>query len=282
MSNIIFTATGCTRCKIVKSFMNERNIPYVEKDMKSEGKEEFQNFYKANRSNIYRGPDGIEFPIITDGKNIRQGIGASIAYLHSGDKLDGFFSVGTLHKEWVDGIHISLGNPEYTEDFIEVLRYFKGNNLKLQIETNGNNSHILQKILDEGLADVVIMNVLGPLDLYRQIFRKDFSSHEIEKSIALLPQFPEYRFETTVSPIIRKEGEQAEISYLTPEEVGEAAKLIEKVTGSKKNPYLIRLFRPEKATDERFKSIEPISPNMLFTYRTAARAYQVFTEIEKV
>ena len=54
MQITIYTATGCTRCKIVKRFMEERDITYVEKDMKAEGKEEFQSFYKANRSAIFR------------------------------------------------------------------------------------------------------------------------------------------------------------------------------------------------------------------------------------
>ena len=98
LSKTIFTATGCTRCKIVKGFMEKRAIPFVEKNMKAEGKEDFQRFYKANRKAVYRGCDGIELPIITDSAEIRQGIGAIIAYLHSGNKLDGFFSVGTLHK----------------------------------------------------------------------------------------------------------------------------------------------------------------------------------------
>ncbi|MEW6622149.1 MAG: hypothetical protein AB1420_03295 [Bacillota bacterium] len=161
MSITIFTATGCTRCKIVKSFMDDRKIDYVEKDMKAEGKDEFQSFYKANRNSIHRGPDGVEFPIITDGVEIRQSIRPSIAFLHAGKKLDGFFRVGTLHREWVDGINISGGNPEDADSFIQVLKYLKGNNMKLQIDTNGKNSEILQRVLDEGLVDVAIMNVLG-------------------------------------------------------------------------------------------------------------------------
>ena len=70
MSNLLFTATGCTRCKIVKSFLDEQGISYTEKDVRSDGKEEFQAFYKANRSSIYRSPEGIEFPIFTDGAEL--------------------------------------------------------------------------------------------------------------------------------------------------------------------------------------------------------------------
>ncbi len=281
MNNILFTAAGCIRCKIVKGFMKDRGIPFEEKDMKAEGKEEFKKFYSANRTAIYRGPDGIEFPVFTDGVHIRQGIGTVVAYLNSGNKLDGFFSVGTLHKEWVDGIHISAGKPECYEDFLEVLRFLKANAMKLQVDTNGKNSSILRQIFDEGLADVVIMNVVGPRTLYRQILDEAVDLSEVEASIAMVPKFPKYQFQTTVVPVIRQDGDTPVISYMTPEETGETARLIEEATGSKKNPYLIRLFKPEEVIDSRLKSVEPMSANMIFSYRSAARVYQVFSEVEK-
>lgn len=280
MSYVLFTATGCTRCKIVKSFMAENGIAFEEKDMKVDGKDDFKKFYSANRCFISRGQDGVEFPVLTDGEEIRQGIGASIAYLSAGKKLDGFFCVGTLHKEWVDGIHPCSGNLEYAEELLKVLRYLKGNAMKLQVETSGKNSHILKQILEEGLADKVIMNVVGPATLYSQILGKAVDVSDIQKSMALVAQFPSYQYQTTVVPVIRQERDVPEISYLTTGEIAETAKFIEEGTGSKKNPYLIRLFKPAESKDERLKGIEPLSS--LFPYRTAARAYQVLTELEKV
>ncbi|TGE32943.1 hypothetical protein [Desulfosporosinus sp. Sb-LF] len=280
MSYVLFTATGCTRCKIVKAFMAKNGIAFEEKDMKAEGKDEFKKFYSANRCFITRGQDGVEFPVLTDGEEIRQGIGATIAYLSAGKKLDGFFCVGTLHKEWVDGIHPCSGNLEYAEEFLEVLRYLKGNAMKLQVETSGRNSHVLNQIFVEGLADRVIMNVVGPATIYSKIVGKPVDVSDIQKSIALVAQFPSYQYQTTVVPVIRQEGDMPEISYLTPGEIAETAKFIEEGTGSKKNPYLIRLFKPAESKDERLKSIEPLTS--LFPYRTAARACQVLTELEKV
>ncbi|WP_258358558.1 hypothetical protein [Moorella sulfitireducens (nom. illeg.)] len=281
MCNTIFTVTGCTRCKIVKAFMKETGIAFVEKDIKAEGKDEFQQFYTSNRKNIYRGADGIEFPIFTDGNIIRQGIGPVLAYLYSGEKLDGYFSVGTLHREWVDGIHISSGNPGYAEDFLAVLRYLKGNSMKLKLDTDGRNSYILQMVLDQNLADHVVMNVLGPPELYSRILGEDVDLQDIEKTISLVPQFPEYQFQTTIVPVIRHNREPADISYMTPEEIALTASFIEKVTGSKKHPYLIRMFQPREAGDNRLKSLEAIDPKLLFTYRTAARSFQVFADLER-
>ncbi len=279
MSFTIYTATGCTRCKIIKQLMNEKGIAFEEQDMKAEGKEAFQKFYAANRKAIFRGPDGVEFPLLHDGTTLRQGIGACVAYLLSGTKLDGFFSVGTLHKEWVDGIHVSGGNPEYTTEFLAALQYIKkGNNMKLQMDTNGLNSAILEQILAQDLADVVIMNVLGPKELYSQLAGKAVDIDEVEKSLSLVTKFPEYKLQTTVDPVVREDGE---ISYLSTKEIGATAKFIAEATGSMKNPYLVKLFKPKECKDERFKTIEAMPAGTLLSYRTAARAHQVFVEIEK-
>lgn len=280
MSYILFTATGCTRCKIVKKFMTEKGIEFAEKDMKGEGKEEFKKFYAANRGSLTRGQDGVEFPVLTDGEEIRQGIGASLAYLRAGKGLDGFFAVGTLHKEWVDGIYPGSGNLQYAEEFIEVLKYLKKQGMKLQIETKGENSQLLSRILGEELADKLIMNVLGPAALYSELLGKPADITDIQKSIALTAQFPNYQFQTTVVPVLRQEGDVPEVGFLTKEEIAETAEWIERETGSKKNPYLLRVFKPAESKTEALKAAVP--PPSLFPYRTAARAYQVLTELEKV
>ena len=66
MGNTIYTATGCSRCKIAKKFMDEHAIPFQELDIKAEGKDAFGQFYRNNRSAVFRGKEGIEFPIFTD------------------------------------------------------------------------------------------------------------------------------------------------------------------------------------------------------------------------
>ncbi|MGF7184912.1 pyruvate formate lyase activating enzyme [Desulfitispora alkaliphila] len=268
MGNTIFSVAGCSRCKIVKQFMADRGIAFVEKDVKGDGKEDFQEFYKANRKLIYRTPDGITFPVFTDGISIYQGLGAIIAYLHSGKQLEGFFSVGTLRKEWINGIHVSLGQSEYSEEFIQVLGYLKNNNFKLEVETNGKNSVILQKVLDEGLADRAIMNVLGPRELYSELLGEEIDFGEIEESMKLTTQFPEYRFETVIAPITGNESDPSGTSYMAPEEIEKTAKMIVDATGSMKNPYVIKPFNPKD-----------IPESELLKYRSRARRHQVYTEI---
>jgi pyruvate formate lyase activating enzyme len=281
MTNTIFTATGCTRCKIAKKFMAEQGIDYEELDIKAEGKDAFGQFYRQNRSAIFRGKEGVEFPVFTDGTAIRQGVGVVVAYLQADTKLDGFIRRSELSKGWIDGLHVSGGDPSRVDEFVNVLNCLKKNGLKLQLYTNGKNASVLGKLLENGLGDRVIMDVKGPVTLYDKILGEEIDPSEIKKTMTLVTRFPEYEFQTTIVPVVRQKGESPEINYLTPEEIGETAKHIEDATASKKQPYLLRIFDPEISADERLKSVEKLPPNALFKYRSAARKHQVLTEIEK-
>ncbi|MGE5838366.1 MAG: glutaredoxin domain-containing protein [Deltaproteobacteria bacterium] len=282
MDNTLFTATGCGRCKIAKKFMDEHGIPYQEMDIKADGKEPFAQFYRNNRSSVHRGRDGIEFPVFTDGTSIRQGVGVVIAFLDSGTRLDGFIDRSELSHGWMDGIHVSEGNPAFTDDLVKILGFLKKNGLKLQFDTNGKNASVLLRLLEQGLGDRVIMDLKGPLDLYSALLGEEIDPQEIRRTIELVTRFSEYRFETTVVPVFVEGGESESIRYLTPEEIGQAAKWVKEVTGSNKQPYLLRVFDPETSLDQKFKSIGKLDPNALLRYRSAARRHLVLAEVQKI
>lgn len=282
MGNTLFTATGCGRCKIAKKFMDEHGIPYQEMDIKAEGKEPFAQFYRNNRSSVYRGKEGIEFPVFTDGTSIRQGVGVVIAFLGSGTRLDGFISRSELSHGWMDGIHVSGGDPTFTDDLVKMLGFLKKSGLKLQFDTYGKNTSVLLKLLETALGDRVIMDLKGPLDLYSALLGEEIEPQEIRRTMELVTKFPEYRFETTVAPLFVQGGESGGIRYLTPEEIGETAKLVKEVTASNKQPYLLRVFDPEESLAQRFKSIDKLNPNALLRYRSAARRHLVLAEVQKI
>jgi pyruvate formate lyase activating enzyme len=278
MTNQIYTATGCARCKITKRFMEENKISYEEYDFKAEGKEAFSKFYRTNRAEIYRDKDGVEFPVFTDGDEIRQGLGVVVGYLIAGDGLDGFIGRSALHGEWIDGFDISGGDPERVGDLLQVLAYVKRNGLKIQLTTDGRNADVLEAVLDANLADRVLMEVRGPAALYGALAGAPLDEGELTQSIALTARAPEYRFHTTVAPLVREDGTA---DHLTPAEIGETAKLIEAATGSKKHPYQLKGCDPKTASREALKSLEPLPASAMFKYRTAARRYMVMAEIAK-
>ncbi len=277
MSNTIYSATGCARCKITKNYMQENSIGYEEFDFKAEGKDAFNKFYRENRKDIFRDKDGVEFPVFADGTVIRQGVSVIIGYLIAEDKLSGFIGRSLLHGEWIDGFNVSGGDAELADEFLTVVSHLKKNGLKIQLTSNGKNPEILEKLLANGIADRIIMEIDGPPSLYPQLTGEEISAEDIQKSIQLATQFSEYQFITTIAPVLR--GEEA--SFLTPEEVGEIAKMIEDASGSKKQPYKLRICNPDDLDNEQLKAVEPLESAATFKYRTAARRYMVMTEIEK-
>ena len=281
MAATIYTATGCTRCKILANFLREQGIAFSDHDSLGEGREAFKAFYRQNRRQVYRDADGVAFPIYTDGALIRQGLPLIVAYLTAGTDLDGFFGHSTLHGSWIDGIFVSGGDPAQGDRFLAVLKVLKKHRFMLQIETSGANAQLLKQVLEQDLADRVIMEVKGPLDLVHLLFPQPVDSAQIRESISLAAQFDRHQFYTTVSPVVRSKGVPAEISYITPEELGRTARLIQEATGDNRQPYQLRLFDPEATDDGRFRACERLTPNALLKYRTRAQRHQVNTQILK-
>lgn len=281
MSQTLFTARGCSKCKIAKRFMEEQGITYEEADIKGSGMEVFRKFYAAHRKAIFRGKEGIEFPVFTDGNVVRQGIGIILSYLAAGTDLDGFIGRNELTQGWIGGINLSEGDSSFVNDLVRVLGYLKKNGVRLQFETNGKNASVLERLIQEGLGDRVYMDVKGPLSLYSSLLGEEIDPSDVEKSISLVKKFPEYSFYTTVAPVVRREGKEMEISYMTPEEIGETAKLISDVTDSHQEPYVLKIFDPKTSPKNRLKNVEKMPGSAMFKYRTAAREHQRKTEIEK-
>jgi pyruvate formate lyase activating enzyme len=275
----IYSAKGCLRCKIVKQFLDDNGRTYQDIDALGEGRETFKTFYQSQREKIYRGPDGVEFPIFSDGETVRQGLPMVLAHLIAGPALNGFFKHGLLHGRWVDGIHISGSDPDHGEEFLNVLVYLKQQRLKLQIETNGVNAALLEQVLEQGLADRVIMEVKGPLKLYELLLAQSVDQGEIKRSIALVSQCDDYYFYTAIAPIIREKGDIEQSSCIAPEEISEAALLIKEAAGDNRQPYRLSAFDPRTAEDARLRGCEALAKNELFKYRTMARKHQFKTEL---
>ncbi len=278
MTHRIFSASGCARCNITKRFMKENGMDYEEFDIKGDGKDAFAKFYRAHRPEIFRDKDGVAFPVYTDGNVIRQGVSVVIGHLVSGTGLDGFIGRSELHGQWIDGLNISGGDPSRVDELLRVMGYLKQNGLKIQLTTDGRNSKVLKAVWQEKLGDRIIMAVRGPARLYESLTGKSITPDELNASIGLVPRFPDYRFYTTIAPLVETDGT---VRFITPDEIGETAKTIEAATGSKKHPYELRPFDPVKTGDERLKIQEPLPQSALFKYRTAARRYMVMAEIAK-
>ena len=269
----LFTATGCMRCKIVKAYMAEHQIVFEELDINTNGKDPFKEFYRKNRPDIFRGLDGIEFPILFADGRIYQGVGIALAYLMAEERLDGFVFRSDLSHGWISGINISAKPLADGKTFLSLLEFLKDNGLMIQLETDGRNPLLLETALTEKWVHRLIFNLLGPADLYTSITGFALPEDELLHSLSVLTPSIDYQIILPISLIPGKDGESR---YLSPEEAARAAELVEKATGSKKHPFFIR--EPAGANGI---NIAPLQQADLFKYRTLCRRHMVLCDILK-
>jgi pyruvate formate lyase activating enzyme len=264
---ILFTAAGCARCNISKKFLQEKGIAFEEHDALGGGRERFGQFYRTHRSAVVRGAKGIEFPVLADGAAVRQGLAAVVAYLQAGAALDGFIGQNAPVPGWVGGIDLAGGDPSAGSELERLLAFLKGTGLKLRLDTDGRNADLLEHLHGRGIGDRVVMEIKGPPELYTALLGRPVDVSEISRCMQATSRFADRRFETRVGPVADSTGGRR---CLTPEEIAAAARWLKEATGSAKQPYFLK--RPGTADP-------PPSTETLLRCRTAARRYQVLTEI---
>lgn len=164
------------------------------------------------------------------------------------DELD-FFNYLDSRKGWIDAVVICGGEPTLQSGLINFARELKEKKWYVKLDTNGSRPEVLKNLLEKNLIDYVAMDVKGPSRLYAKLVGKDFidEKEDVGKGIEIVSQFPDYEFRTTVVPIIR---ENKKISFMTPEEIGETAKLICNYTGKRKHKYFLQRFVASRSNNE--------------------------------
>lgn len=167
--------------------------------------------------------------------------------------------------------------------FIKELKK-RRNNLVVKLDTNGSDWSVLGELKENGLVDYVAMDVKGPPELYATIVGREFldARDGYEKAIAIVSQFPDYEFRTTIVPVIREN----EISFMTPEEIEKTAKLIYDVVQDNECKYFLQPFVPHKQEeggllDSRFEIFPETPPELLEEMKKRAQKYLPNCRIRK-
>jgi len=253
--------------------MDDHAMIYEENDIKAEGRDAFNLFYRNNRPDIYRGREGVEFPILFTGDKIRQGVGVILAFLKAKDKLGEFVGRSDLSHGWINGLNVSANDASMGDAFLDILRYLKTHGLLIQLSTDGRNAHLLEIIITEGLVDRLIFHLRGPAELNKTITGYPLKSEELFNSLSMVEKSPEYQIILSIECL---ESPDDEPRYLTFEEATRTAALVEQATGSKKHPFFI-----EEVVPPPDLNIAPLPLSAFYKYRTACRPHMVLAEILK-
>ena len=148
-------------------------------------------------------------------------------------------------KGKIDAVVICGGEPTLQAGLKYFCKKLKEKGLAVKLDTNGSEYIVLGDLLAGGLIDYVAMDVKGPPQIYADLIGREFldARDGYEKAIAVVSQFSDYEFRTTVSPVVRRNGE---ISFMTAQEIGETAKLIYDCTGNREHKYFLQPFVPHK------------------------------------
>lgn len=273
MSITLYTAPDCLRCKIVKAFLAEKNLPYAAVDYK-EQKDEFNAFYRANRPVIYRNPEGIEFPLFSDGQAVKQGSGEIIAYLLSGHALEGSVTRSDLLHGWISGLYPSQCPAGQEDNYVELVRHLAEGGLQVFLQSDGRRPDLLERLLAAGNIARVALNVLGPSSVYAASFGGSVSNEDIARTVELVKASPKGEIRLLVSPVTRADGS---VSWLTKEEAGDAAKMVAEATGQPGLPFAVAA-----VTELMPQGLQGLAPFELFLpYRSAVRNHLFKADIAK-
>ena len=100
----------------------------------------------------------------------------------------------------LEGVAVTGGEPMLNKDLPQLLRDIRNLGYMTKVDTNGNHPEMLEKVLDEGLADYIAMDIKNSREKYGQtIGLEAFDTVNVEKSIQLIMNSGvDYEFRTTV------------------------------------------------------------------------------------
>ena len=163
-------------------------------------------------------------------------------------------------RGWIDGVIISGGEPTLYENLSALISDIKNEGLLTKLDTNGSNTTVLKKLIDEKLLDYVAMDIKAPLDtqMYSNITASDADIISIKQSIDLLmSSYVDYEFRTTVVP-----------SFIQRKDILSIAQTIK---GAKR--YVLQQFSPKDTLDNSMRDENPYSADVLKQFGQLANEF---------
>ena len=131
-------------------------------------------------------------------------------YCHNFELVDGsapaimeegeLFAFLEKRRGLLDGVAITGGEPTLRPDLIELMRRIRDMGYAVKLDTNGGHPQRLEKILSEGLADYVSMDIKNSPDKYARTVGLESVDLEPIRACAslLMAGETDYEFRTTV------------------------------------------------------------------------------------
>jgi pyruvate formate lyase activating enzyme len=149
-------------------------------------------------------------------------------------------------KSLADGVVVTGGEPTLWPELEDFLRRLRKTGMKIKLDTNGSQPHVIKQFIEQGLVDYTAMDIKTTIGRYKEATGINVDTSAIQESITILKNsgIP-YEFRTTCVPALVGETEIVSICQL----LGPGESLV------------LQNFRPERTLDPAFSLIKPYSPD---------------------
>ncbi len=164
------------------------------------------------------------------------------------------------HKEWLDGVVISGGEPTFHDDLDMLIKIFKNMGLKVRLDSNGTNPDKIEDLIQRELIDCIAMDIKAPLrdGKYNEVGGVLCSLSDLARSIKLIMESGiEYEFRTTVCPAFLNKADVVEIAH--------------SIAGASR--YILQAFRPTNCLDNTMFDVVPYSEDEMRDFAESARRF---------
>lgn len=101
----------------------------------------------------------------------------------------------------LDGVVITGGEPTLQKDLIDYIKNIKALGYKVKLDTNGSDTEIIKRILDENIVDYFAIDYKAPAERYKEICGRNADARPVIETInMLLERGVSFEIRTTVVP----------------------------------------------------------------------------------
>ncbi len=117
------------------------------------------------------------------------------------------FDLATGRKAWYDGLVVTGGEPTAIRDLPTLLRDLQTLGLPIKVDTNGMRPHVVEALLESGLAHAFFVDVKGPFHKYPELTGGGVTASQAEANLRHMFALAEARpdafvFRTTKVPAL--------------------------------------------------------------------------------
>jgi len=171
--------------------------------------------------------------------------------------LDHIFSRLRKFNKWIEHVVVTGGEPTIHKGLVNFLETLKKQGLKVKLDTNGSNPHVVKELVNGKLVDYLAMDMKGPIASYRRWCGSEVDTDKIRESVDfILEGNVDYEFRMTVVPFLHHERDV----YEAAEEIKEARR------------FFLQAFVPRDTINTKYVSVRPFSPEKMKAMRDTVRS----------